>query len=474
MVISRCSIGVGDSRLLSQLRLFYPTLVNPEEVDATLAHNHNVAKANSTFQKIGNLMANWFITVLACSLLQPGQITTFAGTGQTGYSGDGGPATQARFSQPFSCATDARSGLFVADALNHCIRYIDGKTGICTTVVGTGQKGYAGDGGPATKATLNEPYAVVLDERQNLYIVDRLNAVVRRVEARTGIITTLAGTGVKGFAGDGGPATHAQFREPNDCILDGQGGLLVADVADWRIRRIDLGTGIISTFAGIGKPADRKLARSSGDGGPALKAVLAGARAVCVDGKGNVYICEREGNTIRKVDSSGIITTVAGTGAKGYSGDGGAPLQATLNGPKGLRCDLSGNLLIADCENHAIRKVDFAKNQIATIVGGRRGAGGDNGPAVDAQLNRPHGCIMAKDGTLFICDSENFRVRQVAPHDSKWKSSGSAKQKTGSLATSATSHQTSQHKSTAFGFNCVSGLAGHCKNSTRLRPQRLA
>jgi NHL repeat len=359
-------------------------------------------------------MASLLILALLGPLVQAGHITTFAGTGQAGYSGDGGPAAQARFNQPFLCATDDRGGLLVADALNHCLRYIDGN-GTCTTLAGTGKKGYSGDGGKATQATMNEPYAVVLDKAQNLYIVDRLNAVIRRVDGRTGLITTLAGTGVKGFAGDGGPAARAQFREPNDCFLDGHDGLLVADVTDWRIRRIDLVTGIITTFAGTGRPTDRSLAHSSGDGGPAVKAVLAGARAVCVDGRGNVYVCEREGNVIRNIDSGGIITTVAGTGAKGYSGDGGPPRQATLNGPKGLRCDPLGNLLIADCENHAIRKVDFGTNRITTVAGGRRGSGGDNAPAASAELNRPHGCIMDKDGTLIICDSENHRLRKVAP-----------------------------------------------------------
>jgi hypothetical protein len=360
-------------------------------------------------------MAISLVLAICSSLLHAGEITNFAGTGQMGYSGDGGPATQARFNQPFLCALDEKGGLFVADALNHCIRYIDGKTGICTTVVGTGARGYSGDGGQARQATFNEPYTVVLDKQQNLYIVDRLNAVIRRVDGQTGIITTLAGTGVKGYAGDGGPAVKAQFREPNDCFLDGHDGLLVADVADWRIRRIDLKTGVITTFAGSGRPANRSLAKSSGDGGPAARAVLAGSRAVCVDGKGNVFICEREGNAIRKVDSKGVITTVAGTGTKGYSGDDGPALQASLNGPKGLRCDAAGNLLIADCENHAIRKVDFAQNRIATIAGGRRGSAGDHGPATQAELNRPHGCIADKDGTLIICDSENHRVRKVTP-----------------------------------------------------------
>ena len=360
-------------------------------------------------------MNTLILVALGGSLLQAGQITNFAGNGQAGYSGDGGPAAQAQFNQPFLCVTYEKGGLFVADALNHCVRFIDGKTGTCTTVVGTGQKGYTGDGGPARSATLNEPYALALDKQRNLYIVDRLNAVIRRVDGSTGIISTLAGTGVKGFAGDGGPASKAQFREPNDCILDGRDGLLVADVTDWRIRRIDLPTGTITTFAGTGKPSDRARAHSSGDGGPAVKAVLAGARAVCVDAKGIVFVCEREGNVVRKVDLSGKITTVAGTGMKGYSGDGGSPLQATLNGPKGLRCDPKGNLLIVDCENHAIRKLDFSTNRITTIAGGRRGTRGDGGPATQAELNRPHGCIMDKDGSLIICDSENHRVRKVAP-----------------------------------------------------------
>ncbi len=354
------------------------------------------------------------LVVLLIPFSSPQQITTLAGTGQMGYSGDGGPATRARFNQPFLCELDSRGGLYVADALNHCIRHIDAR-GICTTVVGTGAKGYSGDGGPANKATMNEPYAVVQDKAGNLYIVDRLNAVVRRVDGGTGIISTLAGTGVKGYSGDGGPARAAQLREPNDCFLDGHEGVLIADVADWRIRRVDLRTGSITTFAGTGKPADKKLAHSSGDGGPANRAVLAGARAVCADGNGNTFICEREGNVIRRVGANGIISTVAGTGKSGYAGDGGAPTKAMLNGPKGLRCDLAGNLIIADCENHAIRKVDFATQVISTIAGGRRGDDGDGGPALKSALKRPHGCIVDKDGTLIICDSENHRVRRVGP-----------------------------------------------------------
>ena len=179
-------------------------------------------------------------------------ITTVAGTGKAGHSGDGGKATSAELNQPFHCALDKHGNLYVAEAFNHCIRKIDAATGIITTVAGCGKKGYEGDGGPAVKATMNEPYAVAVTDEGDLYIVDRLNAVVRRVDGKTGVISTVAGTGKPGYGGDGGKGTAAQLREPNDCCLDGRGGLLIADVADWRIRRLALKTGIVTTFSGTG------------------------------------------------------------------------------------------------------------------------------------------------------------------------------------------------------------------------------
>src|SRR5215510_4689027 len=179
-----------------------------------------------------------------------GIMQTVAGTGEKGYAGDGGPATQARMSEPFMCVFDAQGHMYVAEATNHCIRRIDNATGVITTVAGTGAVGYAGDGGPATRATMNQPYSLQIDSNGDIYIVDRLNAVIRKVEAVTGMITTVAGTGEPGSGGDGGPGTRAQLREPNDCFLDGRGGLLIADVQDQRIRRLDLRTGIITTFAG--------------------------------------------------------------------------------------------------------------------------------------------------------------------------------------------------------------------------------
>jgi sugar lactone lactonase YvrE len=341
-------------------------------------------------------------------------MTTVAGTGEVGYAGDGGPAVKALLKQPFHCELDGRGKLYIAEAENHCIRAVDLKKGLIHTVAGNGKKGYTGDGGKATEATFNEPYAVVVNDKGDLFIVDRLNAVVRKVDGATGILATVAGNGKKSYGGDGGKATEAQLREPNDCCLDGKGGLLIADVADWRVRRLDLETGIIATFAGTGKPKDKVTDRSKlGDGGPAGKAIVVGARAVCVDGQGNTYICEREGNAVRKVDAKGIITTIAGTGKPGYDGDGGDARQATFRGPKGVRCDTKGNVYVVETENHAIRKIDAKTNVVTTVAGGRKGTGGDGGDALKAGMDRPHGCVLDAQGNIYIADSNNNRVRKV-------------------------------------------------------------
>src|SRR5262245_38526465 len=259
-----------------------------------------------------------------------GMIQTFVGTGEDGYTGDGGPATLARIGEAYGCAFDTKGNLYISDGRNHTIRRIDKGTGTITTVAGSGRQGYSGDGGPATAASLTNLSALQVDANGDIYIVDRLNAAIRKVDAGTGIITTVAGTGEPGSGGDGGPGSRAQLREPNDCFLDGGGGLLIADVQDQRIRRLDLRTGVITTFAGTGEKA------RAGDGRPAPSASLLGARAVCADGRGNTYICEREGNGIRKVDANGVMSTYAGTGERGYRGDGGRALAATWGAPKAI------------------------------------------------------------------------------------------------------------------------------------------
>ncbi len=338
---------------------------------------------------------------------ETGIITTVAGAGEKAYLGDGGPAAVAHLSEPFMCAFDAAGNMYIAEATNHCIRRVDLESGVITTVAGTGEQGYTGDDGPATAATFNQPYSLQVDSSGDVYVVDRLNFVIRKVEAATGVVTTVAGTGEAGYSGDGGPGTQAQFREPNDCFLDGRGGLLIADIQDQRIRRLDLTTGIITTFAGNGAK------ERTGDGLPATEASILGARAICMDGAGNTYIAEREGNGIRMVDGDGIMHTLAGTGEFGYDGDGGPGLAATWGAPKAIRCDHAGNLLVVDTENHAIRRIDAETGLVTTIAGGRRGGEGDGGPATQAGLDRPHGLDLDAAGNIYIADSNNHRVRVV-------------------------------------------------------------
>ena len=339
--------------------------------------------------------------------LENGTITTMAGTGESGHDGDGGPAGSARLNEPFMCVFDRQGNLYVAEAMNHCVRRIDADSNVITTVAGTGELGYSGDGGPATQATLNQPYALDITDNGDLYIVDRLNAVIRKVDAVSGVISTIAGTGTPGPSGDGVAATQTALREPNDCFLDRHGGLLIADVQDHRVRRLDLATGIITTFAGNGDKA------RAGDGRPATEASILGARAVCQDGNGNTYICEREGNGVRKVDAGGTMSTFAGTGERGYSGDGGPALAATWGAPKALRCDRQGHLLVVDTENHAIRRIDAVTGVVTTVAGGQHGGHGDGGPATAAGLDRPHGCCVDAQGNVYIADSNNHRVRVV-------------------------------------------------------------
>ena len=360
----------------------------------------------------GRIFLLWLATLATGSSLA-GTIDTVAGTGRRESGGDGGPASLASLVEPFHVDLDGRGRLFIADAAGHRIRRVNFETGRIDTVVGTGQAGSDGDGGPATMARINSPYAVQFDLSDNLYLVEQGDRRVRRVNTLSGVITRIAGTGERGGEGDGGPATSATFREINDAGFDGHDGLLIADVGDWRVRRVDLATGQIAPFAGTGKRSPIPPRSMIGDGGPARTATIVGARAVCGDGRGQIYICEREGNAIRKVDAGGIITTIAGTGVAGYSGDGSPAHLATLRGPKGVRCDRKGNLYIVDTENHAIRRVEIATGLITTVAGGHQGPDGDGGEATRAGLDRPHGCVIDNAGTLYIADTNNHRVRRV-------------------------------------------------------------
>ena len=333
-----------------------------------------------------------------------GTITTIAGTGEQGFSGDGGPASQAQLDHPRAVAVDGEGNLYIADRNNNRIRKVD-STGTITTIAGGG--GFGEDGGPATQVHLNLPYGVAVDGTGNLYIADTNSDRIRKVDS-TGTITTIAGTGERGFSGDGGPATQASLNSPFGVAVDGAGNLYIADQYNNRIRRVD-STGTITTIAGTGER------RFGGDGGPAIRAQLDAPSGVAVDGEGNLYIADASNHRIRKVDSTGTITTIAGTGEQGFGGNGGSASQAHLFFPTGVAVDGEGNLYIADVGNHRIRKVD-STGTITTFAGtGERGFGGPGGPAVQAQLDAPSGVAVDEAGNLYIADQYNHRIRRVDP-----------------------------------------------------------
>ena len=331
-----------------------------------------------------------------------GTITTFVGTEEYGFGGDGGPATQARLNDPFSVAVDSAGSLYIADTGNHRIRKVDSTRTITTFVGGVF---FGGDGGPATQARLAAPSGAAVDSAGNLYIVDSSNHRIRKVDS-TGTITTVAGTGESGFSGDGGPATQARLAAPSGAAVDSAGNLYIVDSSNHRIRKVD-STGTITTFAGTGEVG------FSGDGGPAIQAQLDTPGGVAVDSTGNLYIADTGNHRIRKVDSTGTITTFAGTGEYGFDGDGGSASQARLTLPTGVGVDSTGNLYIADTGNHSIRKVD-STGTITTIAGmGELGFGGDGGPAMMAHLFTPFDVAVDSTGNLYIADNSNHRIRKV-------------------------------------------------------------
>lgn len=336
-------------------------------------------------------------------------ITTAVGTGEKGFAGDGGPAAKALLNGPFDLCFDRAGNLYFSDTFNNRIRRVDAASGVITTVAGNGEKGFSGDGGPAVDAALNEPYGVVVDRAGNLYIADRLNRRVRRVDAGSGAMSTLAGTGEAAYGGDGGPAARAGLAEPNGLAFGpGETALYITDVADNRVRIVNMAARTIATFAGTG------AAEHSGDGGKAIAAGTFGARAVKVGADGTVYILERQGSSLRAVDPrTGTIATIAGTTARGYSGDGGPALAAVFDAPKEMAIDRDGSLLIVDTENHAIRRIGRSTGVVTNLAGGRQGPGGDGGPPEEAGLDRPHGAVVGPDGAIYIGDTNNHRIRKV-------------------------------------------------------------
>jgi streptogramin lyase len=354
----------------------------------------------------------WFsvLVVLTLAPLSLGQtVSTFAGTGEKGFAGDGGPAAKARLNNPFAVARGPDGYLYICDVDNHRIRRV-APEGTITTYAGGPKRGYSGDGGPATGAALNQPYELAWDRDGHLFFVEIGNHVVRRVDARTGIITTVAGTGKPGFGGDDGPATQAQLNQPHSLAFDAAGDLYVCDILNHRVRRIDLKKGVITTWSGTGQR------KTSPDGAKIAGASLQGPRALAFAPDGTLWLALREGNAVLKLDpKAGTLRRVAGTGKAGFTGNGGPALKATLSGPKGVSLDARGNVYLADTESHSIRRIDVARGTLEVLVGDGKKGDGPDGPALKCRLGRPHGVFVEKDGTVLIGDSENHRVRMLRP-----------------------------------------------------------
>ena len=354
-----------------------------------------------------------FCILFSCAA-QAQTITTIAGNGSQGYSGDHNNALSAQLYAPIGVAVDQAGNVYVADAGNNVIRKMN-PAGIITTVAGNGYGagmgagGYSGDTGPATMAELHLPYDVAVDDAGNLYIADLDNGAVRKVNS-AGIITTFAGRGGLN-PGDGGPATAAQIGDISGVATDAAGNVYFSDQTFSRIRKVDI-AGIITTVAGNG------VGGYGGDNGPASSAEIEDPEGLAVDAAGNIYFADQQNNIVRKVDTNGIITTIAGTPGtiEGFSGDNGPATAAQLAGPSGVDIDSAGNVYIGDWGNNRVRMVSPA-GIITTVAGTAMGGyNGDNQPATAAELNGPRGVACDAAGNLFIGDYNNNRVRRVLFH----------------------------------------------------------
>ena len=302
--------------------------------------------------------------------------------------------TKAYLGNPFGVETVRPGEVLITTVDDHSVWRINTKNDEIERIVGNGKLGYSGDGGPASQATMNWPHEIRVAENGDLFIADTRNHVIRKVDAATRVISTLAGDGNAGFAGEGKRGREVRFNQPHSVVLDGNNGVLVADTKNHRIRRIDLKSGIVSTISGTGKP------QLPTDGAIAESSTLFGPRSLAVDDK-FIWVVLREGNSVWRIDrGKGTIHHVAGTGKKGHSGDGGPPADATFRGPKGIALDAKGRVLIVDTENHAVRRIDLRSNQIETVA------------KLDrlGRMKRPHGIAPFGDDGFLVADSENHRV----------------------------------------------------------------
>jgi sugar lactone lactonase YvrE len=334
-----------------------------------------------------------------------GIISTIAGVSINGYSGDGGPATAARIAYPHSIAIDKEEHLYISERFTHRIRQVDLTTGIITTFAGTGVVGYNGDGGLAIDARFNQPGEIVIDHSGNLYIAEIHGNRIRKIDTH-GIITTIAGNGIAGYSGDGGPATQARINEPTGMAIDNLGNLYFSSSQNHRVRKVDT-NGIITTVAGVG------VGGYSGDGNLATEARLNHPNGLAIDHAGHLYIADgasdpdEAGGRIRKIDTHGIITTIAGDGTWGDYGDGGPATQAQFSVISNLTFDQLGNLYLTDQANHRVRRID-THGIITTVAGdGTKGFNSDGKLATETQLNFPTDIIFDSHNNLYIADGGN-------------------------------------------------------------------
>lgn len=332
-----------------------------------------------------------------------GVIETVAGSGEQGTVD--GHALHAKLDNPFGVIRGPDGALWFCEYTGNTVRRIDGE-GNVTTVVGNGEAAYRGDGGSALKASLNKPHEIRFDSKGNLYIADMLNHAIRKVDFKLDRITTVAGTGSAGFSGDGGLASKAALKQPHSIQFGPDGNLYIADIGNNRVRVVDMKSGIIRTLAGDGGKGP------SPNGGAFARASLNGPRTLDFDRKGNLWLVLRNGNQVFELDlKTGLMHHRAGTGEKGFTGNGGPALKATLSGPKGIALARNGDAYLVDTESHSIRMIDVSTGNLELVVGtGEKGDGPDGDP-LNCKLARPHGIFLDDNGDLYIGDSETHKIR---------------------------------------------------------------
>jgi DNA-binding beta-propeller fold protein YncE len=339
------------------------------------------------------------------------RVTTIAGTGVAGYEPEGprgADADIAPINNPYGIVIGPDRALYFCEVDTGRTRRLDMENRRLRTYAGNGVSAYTGEASRANQTSFAAPHEIRFDEQGNLYIVERDGHAVRRIAARTGFVSRVAGTGLAGFEGDGGSSLLAKLRQPHSIAFDADGNLLICDIGNQRLRSISRQSGIISTLSGTGERLPTP------DSAELTGTPLLGPRSIDTDNEGNAYLVLREGNAVFKLDIRGNrLERIAGTGEKGYSGDGGSAMDATFNGPKGIAHSRTDNsLYIVDTENHVIRKISLSSGLIETVLGTGELGDGPDGDPLKCKLNRPHGvCVDA--GTVYVTDSENHRVRAI-------------------------------------------------------------